>query len=213
MKYCTKCGKQLLDEAVICPGCGCMTEQKPQVKTDGLLTKLSQRVKTNGIIWIVIAALQILMGQWFVLLVGVLNIISAIKDINYSKTVLEEPGDVVERFEPLTGPIITLAYNLLIGGLIGVIGSIYYFVALRGFVMENKDAFQQMKGLPTQPVSYAASAQGYAPATAKPSSSATSAPVTGSSQVAQKVSCPACGKTQFSGRSNCFHCGAPLNKN
>ena len=23
MKYCTKCGKELIDEAVVCPGCGC----------------------------------------------------------------------------------------------------------------------------------------------------------------------------------------------
>ena len=23
MKYCSKCGKELFDEAVICPGCGC----------------------------------------------------------------------------------------------------------------------------------------------------------------------------------------------
>ena len=23
MKFCSKCGKQLMDEAVICPGCGC----------------------------------------------------------------------------------------------------------------------------------------------------------------------------------------------
>ena len=23
MKYCEKCGKQLMDEAVLCPGCGC----------------------------------------------------------------------------------------------------------------------------------------------------------------------------------------------
>ncbi|HBK01870.1 MAG TPA: hypothetical protein DDY77_02415 [Clostridiales bacterium] len=26
MKYCTHCGKQLMDEAVICPGCGCAVE-------------------------------------------------------------------------------------------------------------------------------------------------------------------------------------------
>ena len=25
MKYCTKCGKELFDEAVICPQCGCAT--------------------------------------------------------------------------------------------------------------------------------------------------------------------------------------------
>ena len=26
MKYCTKCGKELMDEAVICPSCGCAVE-------------------------------------------------------------------------------------------------------------------------------------------------------------------------------------------
>lgn len=27
MKYCHKCGKELFDEAVICPGCGCEQEK------------------------------------------------------------------------------------------------------------------------------------------------------------------------------------------
>ena len=27
MKFCSKCGKELMDEAVICPGCGCATNQ------------------------------------------------------------------------------------------------------------------------------------------------------------------------------------------
>jgi len=26
MKYCTKCGKEIMDEAVVCPGCGCPTD-------------------------------------------------------------------------------------------------------------------------------------------------------------------------------------------
>ena len=26
MKYCVKCGKEIMDEAVICPGCGCAVE-------------------------------------------------------------------------------------------------------------------------------------------------------------------------------------------
>ena len=37
MKYCTKCGKELLDEAVICPGCGCSTtdfQQKTETEVD-----------------------------------------------------------------------------------------------------------------------------------------------------------------------------------
>lgn len=34
MKYCSKCGKELLDEAVICPGCGCYVEEKQLVQQD-----------------------------------------------------------------------------------------------------------------------------------------------------------------------------------
>lgn len=28
MKYCSKCGNQILEEAIICPSCGCMVEDK-----------------------------------------------------------------------------------------------------------------------------------------------------------------------------------------
>ncbi len=33
MKYCTHCGKELIDEAVVCTGCGCATEKVPLVGT------------------------------------------------------------------------------------------------------------------------------------------------------------------------------------
>lgn len=35
MKFCQKCGKQLLDEAVICPGCGCAVNNNPSVMPQG----------------------------------------------------------------------------------------------------------------------------------------------------------------------------------
>ena len=145
MKYCTHCGKELFDEAVICTGCGCAVEgAAPITDSNALLQQLSQKLNTNAIIWIVIGCLQILGGifiNWFMLVVGVLNIISSVNDMSYSKTVLENPSGIVARFEPLTAPIITLVYNLVIGGVIGVVGSIYYFLGIRSFVMENKDAF------------------------------------------------------------------------
>lgn len=28
MKFCSKCGKEIMDEAVICPGCGCAVAQE-----------------------------------------------------------------------------------------------------------------------------------------------------------------------------------------
>ena len=154
MKYCTHCGKELLDEAVICPGCGCPTGLvggQPQTATmpfagdvRSLVNTLAQRVNTNAIIWLVIGALQIIGGiaiNWFLLIVGVLNIVSSIQDMNYSKQLPANPTGIVAKFEPLTGPIITLVYNLVIGGVIGVVGSIYYFVAIRNFVMEHRTEF------------------------------------------------------------------------
>ena len=153
MKYCTHCGKEIMDEAVICPGCGCAVGSSAQAASVGnadisaLLNTLSQRVKTNGIIWLVIGILQVLCGiflNWVFLIVGVLNIISSVQDMNYSKELLEKPVGIVAKFEPIVGPIITLIYNLVIGGVIGVVGSIYYFVAIRNYVMENKQFFESL---------------------------------------------------------------------
>ena len=74
----------------------------------------------------------------------ILNIISSVQDMQYSKTLLENPTGIVAKFEPIVGPIITLVYNLIIGGVIGVVGSIYYFVAIRNYVMENKQFFASL---------------------------------------------------------------------
>lgn len=156
MKYCTKCGKQLFDEAVLCPGCGCPVASNisaaPSVNTTALLKKLSSRLNTNGIIWLVIGILQILAGiwlNWCLVIIGILNIVSSVADLKYSKTVTSVPQGIVKKYEPLTGPIITLVYNLVIGGFIGVIGSVYYFIAVRGLVMENKAVFEQMEQVPS----------------------------------------------------------------
>ena len=126
----------------MCVGCGnffntaVATEQDDQK-----LQQLSQKVHTNAVIWLVIGVLQVLSVACA--LIGIINILSAVNDMKYSKAVLNNPNGIVKRFEPLGGPIFTLAYNLILGGVIGVIGSIYYFVAIRGFVMENKAYFEQ----------------------------------------------------------------------
>ena len=35
MKFCSKCGKEVVDEAVICPNCGCSTENNVPANTAG----------------------------------------------------------------------------------------------------------------------------------------------------------------------------------
>lgn len=160
--FCRYCGTQLIDEAKFCSKCGkAISGQQPYtggytytpplnnpVSGQALVTKFAERVKTNAVIWIVIGALQILLGlyvQWVLLIVGALNLITAITDFNYSKNVLQNPKGIVSRVKSLVGPILTLIYNLIFGGVIGIAGSIYYLVAVRGFVMENEPHFQAIE--------------------------------------------------------------------
>lgn len=161
MKYCRYCGRELHDEAVICPGCGCAAPApgannalKSQLKNNEekfrVVKTLSERLMVNGVIWVVIGAIQIALGiilalefqLYWTLAVGVLNVMSSIDDFSYSKKVLTDSSEAFKKLSPLTGPVIVLIYNIVIGGLIGVAGSIYYFVAIRSFVILNKDLFE-----------------------------------------------------------------------
>lgn len=168
MKYCTKCGHQLVDEAVICTSCGCMCNgnnnvnnyfvPQPNSSFPELVNTLSGRLVINGVIWICIASLQILAGIsafWIesvfgffgftglILVVGILNLISGIADISYSNKIKTNPVGIVKKYEPLTSPIIALIYNVIFGGIIGVAGVVYYFLAIRSYVMENRAAFEE----------------------------------------------------------------------
>ncbi len=150
MKYCEHCGKELNDEAVICTTCGCAVKAINSGSTlnsdDELVQKLSSRINTNGVIWMVIGILQIIFGiiNVFALAIGIYNIVSAVKDMKYSKLIITDRNNIVSKFEPLGLAIFLLIYNLTLGGFFGVVGSIYYLICVRGFVMENQIQFNNM---------------------------------------------------------------------
>ena len=79
--------------------------------------------------------------NWIFGIVGILNIISAINDLNYCKTVLTEHSGIIAKYEPITLPVITLIYNIIFGGIIGIAGSVYYIVGIRGYVLSHKSDF------------------------------------------------------------------------
>ena len=49
MKFCQKCGKEIMDEAVICPGCGCSVENTDVKKIEKIST-----FKRNRKRWIIV---------------------------------------------------------------------------------------------------------------------------------------------------------------
>lgn len=169
--FCRHCGAQLGNDALYCPRCGSPIETNHQrtgpssyasvnnsaPQTQNLVKTLSSRIKTESIIWLVIGILQIVLGSctalmsiiwrtgltvwWLMLVVGPLNIIASITDFRFSKAILVKPVGIVKKLKPLGGPIFSLVYNLTIGGVIGVGGSIYHLIWVRGFVLENETQF------------------------------------------------------------------------
>ena len=55
MKYCSKCGKEIMDDAVICTGCGCSVESA-QKKTTVTVPKKAKTASVFGILSILLLA-------------------------------------------------------------------------------------------------------------------------------------------------------------
>lgn len=189
MAFCSECGKEVAEDSQFCPECGrtvsnqvnsaqqtCYQQPvQPTYQTPpqsvylqpNLIQQLSTKIKTDAIIWIVIACLQFLIGifnivtglvlnadyedgtmnlitGFFVILVGIINLVNSMRSIKYSKEVLIRPVGIVQRFEPIGGLVGILIYNLLFGGIIGAFGSIYGFV-LRNFVISHAAQFQAIE--------------------------------------------------------------------
>ena len=74
MKYCTKCGTQLMDESVICTKCGCMVENQPlrpavQIKTDApKVSALEKKPSTLLIISNFVHSLGVALSLFFMFL-------------------------------------------------------------------------------------------------------------------------------------------------
>lgn len=103
MKFCEKCRKEIMDEAVICPGCGCMvgvatpSQNRAQKKTSVSLIL--------GIIGIVFAWIFALAGH----IVSILGIVFGIKEYKESEQlsglVLSIVGEVFSIFSSIIGAI------------------------------------------------------------------------------------------------------------
>ena len=145
MKFCKNCGYGLENDVPVCVNCNSEMNEENTL-SDNKLVVLSDRIKINSIIWLVIGICQALcLFSPLTVVVGVLNIISAVKGIKWSKDIFHYRVGLVNAYSPMVASIITLVYNLIFGGVVGVIGSIYYFICIRGYVMENKDYFNALK--------------------------------------------------------------------
>lgn len=64
MKYCQKCGKEIVDEAVVCTGCGCSVEVNVKKNADGGEDGLAVAAKVFLILGCVTQAWLLLPLAW-----------------------------------------------------------------------------------------------------------------------------------------------------
>lgn len=110
-----------------------------------LLYKLRVRLDASAIIWAITGVLQIVAGVYLekcLIVAGVFNVIYALNNSAYSQNLLKCPSEIISKFKPLLLPFFILFYNVAFGAGVGVIGSFYYFVFIRRFVMKNKKYFE-----------------------------------------------------------------------
>ena len=63
MKYCRHCGKEVADEAIFCPGCGCATDvYNQQMQQPAAPQKQGEQLSTMSIIGFVFAFISCIVG-------------------------------------------------------------------------------------------------------------------------------------------------------
>ncbi len=156
---CKNCGSSASAGDVTCKNCGLPLSIAAERLSDGEIDLnlpnattnwLSRQVQTNGAVWLLIALYQILagiplaaFGYGFVMIAcGVWNLTQCIKDFRFAKVIracdnAEQARSIVETIDQSkNNTILFLFLNLFLGGVLGVIGCIFWLV-LRSKVLDR----------------------------------------------------------------------------
>lgn len=123
------------------------------------VANIVNKLQISGIAWIIVASLQVILAFYQIIFVaeigsyyqnnywiingvivigmGIWNLVCGIKRIQMSNSFPQRPVGIVGTFEPISGIISVLIANILLGGIIGIIGSIFD-LTLRNYVMSNR---------------------------------------------------------------------------
>lgn len=180
---CSECKKEYSDKAPACPNCGnpthtVSTPVQPQSQSQytssaqfqmnnyvvpSYAEKLATKEQTSGIIWAVIAVLQVIIGfsgLWFPIIIAIINGATAYGCFKKAKKVRNPyPGMVAEYDKQMTSLVISIVYNVIFGGVIGVAGNIFDLIT-RNYVLANRAVFESMAEENVKKAEYEANANG-----------------------------------------------------
>lgn len=172
-KFCSTCGAAVSGVSRTGREDAAVSGRPVRQGTEELVLQLSKKVRVEAIVWCVVAAIQVLVGFTLInegsqldtlgsafgianagaersgmgviiLIVAAVNFYVCSRDFKYSKEVLDHPVGIVKKYRPLAGLVINLVYNLIVGGIIGAVGSVFWFIT-RSFVMNNEKEFEAIE--------------------------------------------------------------------
>lgn len=156
MAYCTACGTQQSETAAYCSTCG--TPQGAAVHSpasaaahprigvkvaartdDEVIRRIADYERISGIIWIILAIIQIC--TIYGIIAGVWNLIAGISRIRFVKAIQQRDSSVPREFEGVVMLVIIGVVNLLLGGIVGVLFVAFDFY-IRDQVLSNRHLFE-----------------------------------------------------------------------
>ncbi len=156
---CASCGYSNSGNSSYCENCGEKLPVGQETRNGGdknlelpnqTTSWLSRWVQANGIVWLFIALYQIIVGIFLtgvgygfaMIACGVWNIVQSILDLRFSKQILHCDNHklakaIIQSIDRSKGvTILFLFLNLAIGGVLGVIGCIFW-LALRSKALDR----------------------------------------------------------------------------
>lgn len=156
--FCCHCGTKLTGEPRFCSACGRELYRESAVQRyedahnqiGDVLSQISDKERTAGIIWAVVAFIQVVAGlfvNWAILLLGIYNTIAAISRFRQSKKVLEPYPTLVQNYEKsIVWIVIFFIANFLGGAIIGSIGAVFDYMT-RQYVLKNRHVLEACSNL------------------------------------------------------------------
>lgn len=166
IRFCEQCGAEIIQGAVYCSNCGNKIDYAIPENRDtetyewqGLfqngihvIHKISSKEKISTGIWVGIACVQALLGFifHFAWLAALWNFLACFMNYRFIKKMNVYPVGVYTHYNDLLFSIIsTMIFNIVVGGIIGVIGGIYD-LTIRSYAMQNKEALLCVDAVYTQ---------------------------------------------------------------
>ena len=118
MKYCRSCGKELADEAVICTGCGCATDEYYTQQQPSNSTPKSGELSTMALLGFIFSFISCLVG----LILSCIAYKTAVNENDAKSKSFSKAGIIISSVFLGSGLIAGVVYGIVLAITLGSIG-------------------------------------------------------------------------------------------